>query len=144
MSSLSISGRKKCINLIANDEGFRGKYYKDMRGNLTIGFGFNLEKLEMPLDIAMQWLEYLEKIIEAYLASELKFFDDLNDARKSVLINMAYHLGFGGLLGFKKMIEALSVKDYKKACEYMKDSCWYRTFTGRATRLINMMSSGEF
>ena len=147
MSFLSIDSRKRCRNLIADDEGFRSSLYSDSRGFPTIGFGFNLSTTEIPLSIALDWLDYLLSKIEHDLCSYpmlSNIWPNLSDARKYVLINMAYQMGIGGLLNFHGMIKGLADRNYLLAAAEMKDSIWYREFPGRANRLVNIMISGEF
>lgn len=142
--SISVDSRKKLRNMLVNDEGFRGTPYTDSRGFLTIGFGFNLTTQELPLSIALEWLDLLLFTIEHQLEKNISFFDQLNDARKSVLMNMAYQMGIGGLLSFHDMLKALGCKDYEGASTSMMDSVWYRDFTSRASRLVKIMKFGEF
>jgi lysozyme len=144
MAFLSNDSKKKLLDNLVDDEGFRERPYRDSKGFLTIGFGFNLDVNGLPLSVALNWLDHTTFQIESQLSNSIPFWDKLNDARKSVLINMAYQMGIGGLLGFHGMLSKLGSKDYASACAEMKDSVWYREFTGRASRLIKIMSSGEF
>lgn len=130
--------------LIVNDEGFSAKVYTDTKGHLTIGFGFNLETQTLPVSVALDWLDFILNFIEHSLENTLSFWDSLNDARKYVLINMAYQMGIGGLLAFHDMLKALELKDYAATVAAMKDSVWYREHTARASRLMKIMLSGEF
>ena len=134
----------KLSSLIAEDEGFRGRLYKDCKGFNTIGFGFNVDKNDLPKDIAILWLNKLIKGLEKDFFVNLSLWNTLNDARKYVLINMAYHIGIHGVFKFKEMMLALEVADYEQAAKEMKNSEWYVEFTSRASRLVNIMISGEF
>ena len=141
---LSKESYTKMISRLKNDEGFSGKIYPDSKGFLTLGFGFNLTKQEIPIDIASDWLDFLVTNVEHEIEQNISFWSDLNEARQSVLINMAYQMGIGGLLQFRDMLKALGLKDYNGAAIAMKDSVWYREFTARASRLVKIMQSGEF
>lgn len=141
---LSTDSHKIAKNLISNDEGFSGKVYTDTKGFLTIGFGFNLNNQNMPISVALDWLDLILNSIEHSLENTISFWDSLNDPRKYVLINMAYQMGIGGLLAFHDMLKALERKDYAATVAAMKDSVWYREFTARASRLMKIMLSGEF
>lgn len=134
----------KISNLIAEDEGFRPKIYKDINGFNTIGFGFNLDKIEISSRIAALWLEEILIKRDNDLSKILDFWKHLNDARKYVLINMSYQLGINGLMNFKNMMKYMDKLDYNNAAKEMQNSQWYELFKGRATRLINIMSSGKF
>lgn len=142
--SILLDPNKHALRLLMEDEGFREKIYTDSKGFLTIGFGFNLTEQGIPLSVALNWLEYLYDHIKWQLQKHIDFWDDLNEARQFVLINMAYQMGIGGLMGFHGMLKLLGSKDFDGAAIEMKDSVWYRDFTARASRLIKIMKSGEF
>lgn len=144
MTFLSIESKKKLMDGLVHDEGFRENAYRDPKGFLTIGFGFNLDVNGLPMSVALNWLDYNIFQLESDLVKQISFWVDLNEARKSVLINMAYQMGIGGLLGFHGMLKKLGSKDYIGAATEMKDSVWYRDFTNRASRLIKIMISGVF
>lgn len=144
MTFLSIDSKKKLMDGLVDDEGFRENPYRDSKGFLTIGFGFNLDVNGLPFSVALNWLDYNVFQIESQLNNKISFWNQLNDARKTVLINMAYQIGISGLLGFHGMLNKLGSKDYIGASAEMKDSVWYREFTNRAYRLIKIMISGEF
>lgn len=134
----------KILDLIAKDEGFRSRLYKDTKGFNTIGYGFNLDTSDIPEEVANNWLHINLIDIERNLSSHLSFLSTLDTPRQYVLLNMAYQMGVSGLLKFKDMLVALENRDYYLAANAMKDSQWYREFTTRANRLVNIMISGEF
>jgi lysozyme len=136
--------KEKCERIIKNDEGFMSNIYRDSRGYLTIGYGFNLESIEMPKEVADLWIKFILDSIEVKLSKLLNFWSDLNDVRKIVLINMAYNMGIDKLLKFNDMMKALGKKDYIQAEREMDDSLWNKEVPFRAARLRRMMLSGEF
>lgn len=71
------------------------------------------------------------------------WFDQLDDVRAKVLIDMRFNLGPTRFRGFKKMIAALARGDYKAAAAEMVDSRWYHEVGNRSKRLVRMMESGE-
>lgn len=124
-------------------EGFRDCVYTDTTGHLTIGYGHNLEARPISqnagsliLDDDMLW--FLQK-----LDHHLDFFRDLDDARKSVLVDMAYNLGLNGLLQFDKMLNALREKDYSKAADEMLNSKWAIEVGERAEDNAYIIRTGE-
>lgn len=135
---------KKTSYKISLDEGFRGNIYIDHKGFKTIGFGFNLDTNYLPEEVGRFWLQTIVNKIESDLSGHFIFWHYLNDASKYVLINMTYQLGLNGLLKFKNFLDSLADKNIDKAALDLKDSQWYRDFTSRATRLINILKSGEF
>jgi len=144
MSILSKESKDKIVKLVAYDEGFVPNLYKCPKGFNTIGYGFNLDKENLPLEVADFWLNYLLEDLESKLPLHISSYNSLNDARKYVLINMAYHMGLYGLLKFKNMLNAIDSGDYQMAAEYMRDSLWYRDFPNRANRLVSIMIKGTF
>lgn len=134
----------KIVDLISKDEGFSSRLYKDSKGFNTIGFGFNLDTSDMPVSVATLWMNIIVEEVYKDLAHYIQCWTSLNDSRKYVLVNMAYHMGIAGVLKFKNVLSALDKNDYQLAASEMKNSQWYREFTKRANRLVNIMISGEF
>jgi lysozyme len=82
-------------------------------------------------------------IDEAYRGLALYgWFTQLDVPRQNVLIEMAFNLGVRGLLGFKKMIEAIQSKNYKLASTEMLDSTWAKQVKSRAARMAKRMELG--
>jgi lysozyme len=123
-------------------EGFRSKPYQCTMGKLTIGFGFNLEALEMPVEVALYWLEILVEETDKILHSNIPYYDELSDNRKAVLINMAFNLGIDGLLKFRKTLEYLAKKKYVEASQEMLKSIWASQVGYRANELSEQMKRG--
>ena len=73
----------------------------------------------------------------------------LDDARRAVLVNMAFNMGLGvhgqsGLLGFTRMLGAVERGDYDRASAEMMDSRWAQQVGPRAQRLSRQMQTGEW
>lgn len=131
------------INQIKQHEGLKLKPYKCTAGKLTIGYGRNLEDKGINKSEAEEMLlrdicEVEERLFDAGL------LDSQNDARKAVLINMAFQLGFNGLLGFKNMLEAVRRHEYELAGKEMLNSRWAMQTPTRAKELYDQMVTGEF
>jgi lysozyme len=118
------------------DEGFRPTPYQCSAGVWTFGHGLTYITQYESLRIVE------DRVQELYwlLSASHKWFNDLTPARKSVILNMAYNLGYRGLLGFKKMIAAIERGDYDEAKRQMLYSKWARQVGDRAIRLANQMS----
>lgn len=100
-------------------EGFRGKPYKDTVGVWTVGYGFNLEALSMPKAVAELWLTLIVDEIWEQCAEHFDFWDDLTSERQDVLIDMAYNLGWNGLLQFKNMLKHVENAEYIEAGKHI-------------------------
>lgn len=124
------------------EEDLRLKPYRDTVGKLTIGYGRNLDDKGISVDEAAYFLDddipYHTKELENF-----PFFNGLDDARKIVLADMSFNLGFKRLSGFRKMLAAVANKDYETAANEMLDSTWATQVGERAERLAEMMRTGE-
>jgi len=131
------------IASVKHHEGFRSKAYQDSVGVWTIGYGQNLQVLEIDEELAEDWLlAELEEVSEA-LSSDIEF-RLLDEVRQGVLIEMAYNLGLAGLRGFKKMFAAIELKDWQEAAKQGLDSKWARQVGRRAETLMARLETGEW
>lgn len=148
--SETIEMAKKIIKL---DEAWRSKPYYCSARYPTIGFGFrlNLKKgdplpvMHMDLKAGLERLDKLLKESDHALSTNKKdVYTSLEPLRKAVILSMAHQLGFGGVLGFKRMWEALAVKDYKRASIEILDSKAAKQDTpARFKRNSYMMATNE-
>ena len=138
------------INLasqLERDEGFVGYAYTDSLGYLTIGFGRLVDKSKgggITRDEARYLLKNDISRCAAEVESALPWTRLLDDARHGVLVNMAFNLGVGGLLGFRKFLKALEARDFVSAAVEMMDSQWAKQVCARATRLRDQILTGEW
>lgn len=126
---------------IKRDEGFVPNAYQDTEGYWTIGYG-RLIDVKKGGGISQAEAEYLLKAdlkaIEQSLVSYL-WYVRLTPSRKRAIANMAFNLGIGGLLKFKKMIAALERGDYVTAAIEALDSKWATQVGERAQRIAEMI-----
>ena len=129
-------------NLVSNikkHEGFRAEAYLDSLGYPTFGYGSRKIR-EKYADMNMQDdLKECIDLIEGYIQNEGISLDEF---RVCILSEMAYQLGFQGVLGFKKMWRAIRDMDYETAAAEMKDSRWFRQTPTRSADLANKMMKG--
>ena len=151
-------------------EGLRLRTYRCPAGYWTIGVGRNLEAKGLA-DFEQVYIfgkdgmskqEVIERLKEQGVTTEqamwllandiseciedlktFTWFDQLDDVRAKVVIDMRFNLGAGGFRQFKKMIAALAAGDYTAAAAEMVDSKWYHQVGTRACRLVEMMRTGE-
>ncbi len=133
----------RIIEQIKQHEGLKLKPYRCTSGKLTIGYGRNLEakgisKGEAESMLLSDIAEVEERLVRA------GFLSGLNDARKAVLINMAFQLGFNGLSRFRNMLAAVQSEQYVLAASEMLDSLWAKQTPSRAKELSEQMLTGEF
>lgn len=143
MSLKSLLGRQLTL-----DEGKRPHVYKDHLGFYTIGIGRLVDSRKPGSglrDVEMAFMlnnDLDDRLTE--LSKRLPWFDDLDDARKGVLVNMSFQLGVEGLLKFKNMLKCVAAGDYTGASREMLDSLWARQTPARADRLSKQMRSGTW
>ena len=123
-------------------EGLRLKPYRCTAGKLTIGVGRNLDDRGISHHEAMMLLRNDIEEVAGQLERH-SWYVALGPVRRKVLIDMAFNLGMAGLMGFKRMIEALKRGDYERAADEMINSRWYGQVGERGRRLERMMRTGE-
>lgn len=130
------------------DEGVEPCAYTDSRGYLTIGVGrlvdrrrgrgAGLRLSEIDFMLANDIADRLKQ-----LTKRLPWFADLDEARRGVLLNMAFQLGVEGLMTFTETLALVHAGEYAKAAEEMLDSTWATKQTpARAQRMAKQMATG--
>lgn len=110
-------------NQLIRDEGLRTTAYHDSAGNCTFGVG---HKGSTPLTVTA-----IDGILNddiatatADLVKALPLTAALSLTRFNALVNMVFTMGIGGVLGFKDMIEALRLDNFKAAAAAIRASHW--------------------
>jgi len=132
----------KSLDLLKKHEGLRLTPYKDSVGLLTVGYGHLLDQ-----PITQQQADlYLDEDYENAMhdCERLSWFDDLDEARAGVVVNMVFNLGLAGFRGFKKTIHLIEMGMYEDAADEMKDSRWADQVGTRADELSEIMRTGEW
>lgn len=137
-----LSQTDKLKQQIKLHEGVEYRAYEDTQGILTIGVGRNLEDRGLSEDEVDYLLNNDIKICVKELKGSFDWYDDLDDIRKRVLVDMMFNLGMPRLKGFVKMLEAIESGAWEAAAEEMLDSTWARQVGSRADRLSEMMETG--
>ena len=76
------------------------------------------------------------------LSEHLSFFQNLDEVRQAVLIDMAYNMGIEKLLVFKITLGLIELGKYEQASREMLLSLWAVEVKTRARRLSLMMETG--
>lgn len=137
----------KASRVIKFEEGFREKPYYCSEGYPTIGWGRVVgrkgEKLpDIRTNVVAEEV-FLQQRIYDINKQIPDILEPLNDARRAILVSMAYQLGVAGLRKFKKFIQALAREDWAEAQTQMLDSLWARQTPNRAKRHAAVILSGE-
>jgi lysozyme len=131
---------------LRGDEGVRPCVYKDSLGFDTLGVGRLVDARKPGAGLRSDEITYLlnndidDRI--AAITKALPWFQNLDDARQGVLLNMAFQLGTEGLLQFKQTLAAVQGGRYDEAAFDMLQSRWAQQTPARAKRLAEQMRSG--
>lgn len=136
------------------EEGFRSRPYLDTVSVKSVGYGRNLKAHPIP---GRNWTTHpcTEAEAEGWLRDELQsvisalkrrkpVIDEIDMVRAAALLNMAYQLGVGGVLGFRLMWEAVEDRAWVRAAKEAKDSRWARQTPERAKRVCYALETGEW
>lgn len=130
---------------LTRDEGRKSAAYQDHLGFWTIGVGRLIDARKggglRDDEITYMLRNDINDRVDA-LTRALPWLQDLDDARKGVLLNMAFQLGTAGLLGFKNTLEQVRVGAYATAASMMLQSKWATQTPERAKRLAKQMETG--
>ena len=138
-------------------EGLYLKPYNCPAGALTIGVGYNIDAHGPPFGMNLaeimqkgitkeQAMSLLDKQINGFayqLDYSLPWWREQDEVRMRVLLDMAFNMGISGLLTFRNTLKSVERGDYENAAIGMSKSKWARQVKTRATRLIEMMRTGQ-
>ena len=139
--------KDKLTELLRKEEGEVLSAYQDHLGYWTIGVGRLIDKRKGG-GITAEESAYLlsndidKKMAEVYKA--LPWVEQLDDARKAILISMAFQMGLTGLQGFKNTLAMVQAGKYKEAAVGLLNSKWAQQTPNRAKRHAEQMRTGEW
>ncbi len=133
----------RLTELIIKHEGLRLRMYRDnaIPPRWTIGYGHNIQDNGITKKAADFILaEDIE--LARHDCNRLSWFEDLDEIRQNVVINMVFNMGLPTFRGFKKTINFLDMGMYSDAAKEMLDSKWADQVGTRADELSEMMRTG--
>jgi len=142
----------KIQQLLRQHEGYRRYIYLDTTGNpvtgtngkLTAGIGRNMQDNGLSLDEAMYLLKNDISACDQTLRSRLKFYDELDEVRQAMLIDLCFNMGIVELLKFE-MLNSLASKHYAEAVIQLKNTLWYsQVGKERSDDIIKMLATGKW
>ena len=136
--------KERLKKVLKRHEGLELFPYIDTVGKITIGIGRNLSEVGISKDEALYMLENDIKRAEKEAKEIFEDFDQLDDIRQEVVLNMLFNLGKPKFLNFKKFIQAVKEKDFEKASREMLDSRWANQVGNRAKELAFAMKYGKY
>ena len=132
---------------LLREEGSESCAYQDSLGYWTIGVGRLIDSRKGG-GLSNDEIDFLlendikAKTREVLLA--LPWMPRLSEPRQAVLIGMAFQMGIGGLLKFKRMLGSIEDGQYVEAAEEMVKSRWAMQTPKRAYRMAQQMETGEW
>ncbi len=144
------------IPILNFEEGYREKPYRDTLGYPTVAGGIKIGPkgaalsnytFTVPRRVGDVWKGVFventipEMQLRPAIISALK---SCNDARRDVLISMAYQMGVPGLAGFKNTLAMISEGNFDGASRGMLNSLWAKQTPERAQRHAEVMRSGSY
>lgn len=140
--------KSELIRQLKADEGVKPCVYKDHLGYDTIGVGRLVDSRKPGAGLRSYEIDFLlqndidDRIDQ--LTRRLPWFQNLDDARKGVLLNMAFQLGTDGLLDFKNTLKLIEQGNYQAASDALLQSKWATQTPARAQRMAKQMASGAW
>lgn len=126
------------------DEFRSKKIYVDTVGKVSGGIGRNLTDRGFSDDeIDLMYANDIRQA-EKDARSLVPGFDQLNDVRQEVVVNLSFNLGYSRLAGFRRFLSALNSSDFDDAAAELKDSKWYGQVKDRGVRLVKAMRTGSW
>jgi len=125
--------------LIQKHEGFVSTPYVDING-ISIGYGTNLTH-GISKEEALYLLQF-RLIRLRHRLDNLDWFNKLNPVRQVAIIDLAYNIGYTGLLTFKDMIWCIKNKYYKAASNRLLDSLYAKQTKSRAKYIAFLIKHG--
>lgn len=133
--------------LLRAEEGEVLYEYKDHLGYSTIGIGRLIDKRKgggITSEESAFLLSNDIKKVTSQIEMKLPWSKNLDDARRGVLISMAFQMGVDGLLGFKNTLEMIRTGQYSNAATGMLNSLWAKQTPERAKRHAEQMKTGQW
>jgi lysozyme len=138
--------RAELVRQLKGDEDEKPCVYKDHLGYYTIGIGRLVDARKpgaglRPVEMAFMLQNDIDDRVDQ-LTRRIPWFQDLDDARKGVLLNMSFQMGVDGLLGFHNTLALIRDGKYENAAHAMMQSLWAKQTPARAQRMADQMRTG--
>jgi len=121
--------------------------YQDHLGFWTIGVGRLIDKRKgggiSREEAALLLRNDIQRTTGA-IQENIPWFEKLDTVRQAVLLNMAFQMGVGGLLGFRNTLKLIEDGKYVHAAAAMLQSKWATQTPERAKRLATQIRTGEW
>jgi lysozyme len=131
---------------LRGDEGVKPCVYRDSLGFWSIAVGRLVDARKpgaglRPVEIDFMLRNDIADRVNQ-LTRRLPWFANLDDARRGVLLNMAFQMGVDGLMAFTETLALVKAGDYAGAAREMLNSAWAKQTPARAQRMAKQMATG--
>lgn len=137
-------GVTNIVEQLQRDEGYKQFPYRDTKGILTIGYGFNLEATGLSKTESAEVLRLRALNVATALSSQLPWTDRLDPVRRAVLVNQAYNMGLEKLKLFHTYLALVQAGKWDAAADDDLHTLWASEVGDRAKRLALQLRSGEW
>lgn len=146
----------KIFEILKYEEGYRAKPYIDTEGFPTIGIGFLIGPKGAKL--SNYTFTISERVSEAWLHDYVSDMTvkmggfgviksaiaQCNDARKDIIMSMAYQMGVQGLATFTTTLGMIAQGQFTYAADNMLKSKWAGQTPARAKRHAQVIRDGTY
>lgn len=123
------------------NEARRHQYYRDTRGNLTIGVGHNLENglTDRMIDFILE--EDYSTAEQAALAA-FPWLAAVDPVRKAAVVDLVFNMGVVGVKKFRNTLLSLERGKWYAAGQGLRASLWWKQVGLRGPRIVRMIEEG--
>jgi lysozyme len=130
------------IDQIRRDEGYTRLPMRDTRGNLFIGYGFDLETVGLNPTECFLVLTHRLSELKTELVKTLPWVGAIDAVRQDAITNMAYNLGIDDLRKFNTFLALAEAGNWEGAANDLSQTAWAQEVGSRAHRLQVQLRTG--
>jgi lysozyme len=147
---------QRVIEQLKRHEGLRLYVYDDatgreirkgsrVQGHPTIGVGRLLTSARglSTIEIEMLLENDIEVVVDE-LNRNVPWWNELNEARQAVMVNLCFNLGWPRLSLFENMLDAAEKGNWDRASDELMDSKWFRQVGLRGLELVEQLRTGAW
>jgi lysozyme len=147
---------QRVIEQLKRHEGLRLYVYDDatgreirkgsrVQGHPTIGVGRLLTSARglSTIEIEMLLENDIEVVVDE-LNRNIPWWNELNEARQAVMVNLCFNLGWPRLSLFENMLDAAEKGNWDRASDELMDSKWFRQVGLRGLELVEQLRTGAW
>jgi lysozyme len=147
---------QRVIEQLKRHEGLRLYVYDDatgreirkgsrVQGHPTIGVGRLLTSARglSTIEIEMLLENDIEVVVDE-LNRNVPWWNELNEARQAVMVNLCFNLGWPRLSLFENMLDAAEKGNWDRASDELMDSKWFSQVGLRGLELVEQLRTGAW